>query len=65
MAYEEYRGRNKWVANIEYVHASSPGEARFHCFASNKRVLRAIRIVGIAPIIGGHAVDSNADRVVI
>jgi hypothetical protein len=63
VAYEEFR-QGKWIPNIEHAHAPSPYEAKAMVFGKGK-IRRFIRIVGVAPAIGGHAKDENADRVVL
>lgn len=75
MAYEERRG-NTWIAGLEYMHAANVGEARIHFGGSfmargkgssnyGKVLGLDVRIVGIARVIGAHALDDNADRLIV
>ena len=51
-----------WVADIEYLHATSASEAKV-LYTSANPDRKKLRIVGIAPVIGYIAEDDNADVV--
>ncbi len=63
VAYEEYV-RGRWIPNIEHAHAANPLQAKNMVFGRGK-IRRFIRIVSVAPAIGGHAQDKHGDRVII
>jgi hypothetical protein len=46
VAYEERTPAGKWTANIEYCHASTPAEARFHIGPGNYKIVAIGRAIG-------------------
>jgi hypothetical protein len=46
VAYEERKSDGKWTANIEYCHASTPAEARFHIGPGNYKIVAIGRAIG-------------------
>ena len=60
------RGHHHWSTGIEYLHAVDAGDARVKYLQWSPDKNRPhVRIVGIAPVVGYHALDDNADRVMV
>ncbi len=63
IAYERYDRKGQLIkADFEYVHADSTAHAR-NQFCHSRPNRRRHKIVGVAPVIGYHALDDNADKV--
>jgi hypothetical protein len=58
------RGRNrKWCADIDYLHATDAGDARLQYLNSEPpQVMREVRIVGIAPVLGYFVNDNHGEK---
>ena len=66
IAYEYKVGEGRytrWIPEVDYLHAIDDCDARLQYFQSEPpEVMRQVRIVGIAPVIGYHVHDNHGDK---
>lgn len=66
IAYEYRIGRGrtrKWIPEIDYLHADDGADARLKFFQSEPlEIMREVRMVGVAPVIGYFVDDNKGDK---
>lgn len=67
IAYEykvrDRNGKVRWVPEIDYLHATDTGDARLQYLQSEPpQVMREVRIVGVAKVLGYFVDDNHGDK---